>query len=152
DGAVTVGGAGPLQPADGADAALAEARRSAEALVALDREGECASASDLGFAGLLLGERPDVAGYVRGILGPVAEHDARRGSELLRTLEAYYAAGASPTRAAAALHVHVNTVAQRLDRVASLLGPRWQDPDHGLELQLALRLHRLGTPRPEGTP
>ncbi|MFG1637186.1 helix-turn-helix domain-containing protein [Pseudonocardia alni] len=152
EGAVTVGGAGPLQPADGADAALAEARRSAEALVALDREGECASASDLGFAGLLLGERPDVAGYVRGILGPVAEHDARRGSELLRTLEAYYAAGASPTRAAAALHVHVNTVAQRLDRVASLLGPRWQDPDHGLELQLALRLHRLGTPRPEGTP
>ncbi|MEJ8279939.1 helix-turn-helix domain-containing protein [Pseudonocardia spirodelae] len=152
DAAVTVGGAGPLRPADGAATALAEARRTAEALVALEREGECASASELGFAGLLLGERPDVAGYVRGVLGPVAEHDERRGSELLRTLEAYYAAGASPTRAATALHVHVNTVAQRLDRVATLLGPGWQEPDRGLELQLALRLHRLGAPGRKETP
>ncbi|MFP5070455.1 helix-turn-helix domain-containing protein [Pseudonocardia nantongensis] len=144
DDGVTVGAAGPFRPADGADRALAEARRSVEALLALDRAGEAAAAADLGFAGLLLGERPDVAGYVTSILGPVAEHDERRGSDLLRTLEAYYAAGASPTRAAAALHVHVNTVAQRLDRVGSLLGPSWQEPDRSLEVQLALRLHRLG--------
>lgn len=150
DTAVTVGAAGPFRPADGADRALAEARRSVEALLALDRAGEAAAAADLGFAGLLLGERPDVAGYVTGILGPVAEHDARRGSDLLRTLEAYYAAGASPTRAAARLHVHVNTVAQRLERVGTLLGPSWQTPDRSLEIQLALRLHRLGAPRTGG--
>ncbi|GAA1388966.1 GAF domain-containing protein [Pseudonocardia kongjuensis] len=144
DAAVTVGAAGPFRPADGAGPVLAEARRSMEALLALDRAGESAAAAELGFAGLLLGERPDVAGYVTGILGPVAEHDERRGSELLRTLEAYYAAGASPTRAAGALHVHVNTVAQRLDRIGSLLGDGWQDPERSLELQLALRLHRLG--------
>ncbi|MEV1292463.1 helix-turn-helix domain-containing protein [Pseudonocardia sp. NPDC049635] len=144
DAAVTVGAAGPLRPADGAGPALAEARRSAEALLALDRAGESAAAAELGFAGLLLGERPDVAGYVSGILGPVAEHDERRGSDLLRTLEAYYAAGASPTRAAGALHVHVNTVAQRLDRIGRLLGEGWQEPERSLELQLALRLHRLG--------
>ena len=143
---VTVGAAGPFLPADGADAALAEARRSAEALLALDRAGESAAACDLGFAGLLLGDRPDVAGYVTGILGPVVEHDARRGSRLLRTLEAYYAAGASPTRAATTLHVHVNTVAQRLERIGTLLGPDWQHPDRSLEVQLALRLHRLGAP------
>ncbi|MFC5952396.1 PucR family transcriptional regulator, partial [Pseudonocardia lutea] len=90
------------------------------------------------------GDRPDVAGYVAGVLGPVAEHDARRGTELLRTLESYYAAGASPSRAAAALHVHVNTVAQRLERIGTLLGEGWQEPDRALEIQLALRLHRLG--------
>lgn len=146
DAHVTVGAAGPFLPADGADAALAEARRSVEALLALDRAGESAAACDLGFAGLLLGDQPDVAGYVTGILGPVVEHDARRGSRLLRTLEAYYAAGASPTRAATTLHVHVNTVAQRLERIGTLLGPDWQHPDRSLEVQLALRLHRLGAP------
>ncbi|MBN9734859.1 MULTISPECIES: helix-turn-helix domain-containing protein [unclassified Pseudonocardia] len=144
DAGVTVGAAGPFRPADGADAALGEARRAAEALLALDRAGESAAAADLGFAGLLLGDRPDVAGYVDGILGPVAEHDERRGSDLLHTLEAYYATGASPTRAAARLHVHVNTVAQRLERIGTLLGPGWQDPERSLEVQLALRLHRLG--------
>ncbi|MCE0764448.1 helix-turn-helix domain-containing protein [Pseudonocardia kujensis] len=146
DGAVTVGAAGPVQPAAGLAGALAEARRSAEALLALGRAGEAAAAPDLGVAGLLLGDRPDVAGYVAGVLGPVVEHDARRGSDLLRTLECYYAAGASPSRAAAALHVHVNTVAQRLERIGTLLGAGWQEPDRALEIQLALRLHRLGAP------
>ncbi|MDN5748855.1 MAG: helix-turn-helix domain-containing protein, partial [Pseudonocardia sp.] len=48
-----------------------------------------------------------------------------------------------PPRAARALHVHVNTVAQRLDRIASLLDGDWAQPDRALELQLALRLRRL---------
>ena len=46
-------------------------------------------------------------------------------------------------RLAEILHVHVNTVTQRLDRVAQLLGTDWQKPDRALEVQLALRLHRL---------
>ncbi|MER5812750.1 helix-turn-helix domain-containing protein, partial [Streptomyces sp. NPDC002033] len=31
-------------------------------------------------------------------------------------------------RAKDALHVHVNTVVQRLERIGRLLGPDWQDP------------------------
>ncbi len=59
------------------------------------------------------------------------------------TVEAYFAAGGSPRHTATTLHVHVNTVAQRLERVAALLGATWQRPDRALELQLALRLRRL---------
>lgn len=51
--------------------------------------------------------------------------------------------GASLSRAKESLHVHVNTVVQRLDRVARLLGPDWNSPARALEIQLALRLHRL---------
>jgi sugar diacid utilization regulator len=52
--------------------------------------------------------------------------------------------GIDPTATARdVLHVHVNTVTQRLDRIAKLLGPGWNFPDRALELQLALRLHRL---------
>ena len=103
--------------------------------------------ADLGFAGLVPGTPPDVDGYLERVLGPVAAHDARRGSDLVATLEAYFACGASPRRAAGALHVHVNTVAQRLERVAALLGADWQPPDRALEIQLALRLRRLRRPR-----
>ena len=58
----------------------------------------------------------------------------------MATLAAYFACGASPRRAALQLHVHANTVAQRLDRIGVLLGPDWSAPERALELQLALRL------------
>ena len=142
-GTVTVGASGPLAPARGLATAYAEAQRTADALVALGLAGHGGSARDLGFAGLVLGDGADVAGYLDRVLGPLLDYDDRRGSDLVGTLAAYFAAGASPRRAAGALHVHVNTVGQRLDRVTSLLGDDWQTPDRALEIQLALRLHRL---------
>ncbi|UER55745.1 GAF domain-containing protein [Kineosporiaceae bacterium SCSIO 59966] len=140
---VTVGAAGPVVPVDGLVAAHAEAVRTVNTLVALGTPGRGAAAADLGFAGLVVGGAADVGRYVAGVLGPLLDYDARRGSDLVGTLEAYFAAGASPSRAAAGLHVHVNTVAQRLERVARLLGADWAEPARALELQLALRLHRL---------
>jgi GAF domain-containing protein len=139
--AVPVGAAGPVVPAAGLRDAHADARRTADALAALGLPA--GSVRDLGFAGLVTGDAGDVDSYLDRVLGPVAAHDARRGTDLLATLDAYFAAGGSPSRAAGALHVHVNTVAQRLERVATLLGEDWQTPDRALELQLALRLRRL---------
>jgi DNA-binding PucR family transcriptional regulator len=140
---VTAGGAGPAS----GPAAVAPAYRAADscatALIALGRVGDGASDTELGYVGLLLGDRRDVPAFVRQALGPVIDYDARRGTALLKTLEAYFGAGGSLARAAETLHVHVNTVTQRLDRIARLLGPDWQDPARALDLQLALRLHRL---------
>jgi GAF domain-containing protein len=141
---VTVGAAGPIHGPSAVSHAYREADRCASALVALGRAGHGASAGDLGFVGLLLGSGRDVDGYVRGVLGPVLDYDARRGTVLRETLEAYFGCGSSPARAAAVLHVHVNTVVQRLERLSSLLGADWQQPERALDLQLALRLYRLG--------
>jgi GAF domain-containing protein/sugar diacid utilization regulator len=142
---VTVGAAGPVHgPGEVADA-YREARRCAAALAAFGRIGDGASAADLGFVGLLLGAGDrDIDGYVRTALGPVLDYDARHGTALRQTLEAYFGVGASPARAAEVLHVHVNTVTQRLGRLANLLGADWQRPERALDLQLALRLYRLG--------
>ncbi|MFG2401161.1 helix-turn-helix domain-containing protein [Streptomyces lydicus] len=144
---VTVGASAPVpapaaRPAAVADA-YAEARRCREALCALGRAGQGAAAADFGFLGLLLADTRDVDGFVHRTLGAVADYDARRGTELLRTLGAYFACGMSPARTKDELHVHVNTVAQRLERVGRLLGPDWQTPARALEIQLALRLHQL---------
>jgi DNA-binding PucR family transcriptional regulator len=124
--------------------AYAEAVHCAAALDALGRAGDGASGADLGFVGLLVGSGGgDVAGFVHGALAPVLDYDERHGTTLRRTLEAYFAAGSSPGRAAEALHVHVNTVTQRLSRLGTLLGSDWQRPERALDLQLALRLYRL---------
>jgi GAF domain-containing protein len=140
---VTVGAAGPVRGPGAVAAAYAEAARCAATLVALGRTGDSAGAEELGFFGLLVGEGRDVRSFVDATLAPVLEYDARRGTELVATLQAYFEAGASPARAAEALQVHVNTVTQRLDRVSRLIGKEWSSPERALEVQLALRLHRL---------
>ena len=139
---VTVGAAGPVTSVEDIPAAHADARRTTAALLALGRSGTGGSAQSLGFAGLVSGSAP-VGAYVAHALGPVLDYDRTRGTDLLGTLEAYFAAGGSPRHAATQLHVHVNTVAQRLERIGSLLGTGWQGPEQSLELQLALRLRRL---------
>ncbi|MEU9441234.1 helix-turn-helix domain-containing protein [Streptomyces sp. NPDC048304] len=147
---VTVGASAPVtglttRPETVA-AAYAEGRRCLDALRLLGRAGDGAAAEDFGFLGLLLAGERDIAGFVDRTIGTVVHYDERRGTELLRTLDAYFACGMSPARTKDALHVHVNTVAQRLERVGRLLGEDWQDPARALEIQLALRLHRLAAP------
>lgn len=151
---VTAGAAGPVTgPAALADT-YREAARCLAALLVLGRAGAVAAADDLGFLGLLLGGR-DVAGFVAATVGPLVAYDERRGTTLVATLECYFAAGGNLAKAKDELHVHVNTVTQRLDRVSRILGPDWRSPERALEIQLALRLRRLtvpsdgpGTPRP----
>ncbi|MDA3628603.1 GAF domain-containing protein [Saccharopolyspora oryzae] len=143
DSPVTVGASGPAHGPREIAAAHAEAARCLRALLALGRVGEGASMDGLGFLGVLLGEQTDLPGFVRRTIGPVLDYDARRGTELLATLNAYFESGANLTRAKDVLHVHVNTVVQRLDRIGSLLGADWQTPDRALEIQLALRVRTL---------
>ena len=75
----------------------------------------------------------------------MVDYDIRRGTALVKTLEAYFGVGGGLAKAAEQLHVHVNTVTQRLERVGQLIGTDWQQPERALEVQLALRLHRLRT-------
>ena len=144
---VTAGAAAAAGPSSLAGA-YAEADRCLTALTALGRVGDGASAAELGFVGLLLGTagaagEAEVSRFVAAAIGPVVDYDARRGTALVRTLEAYFGVGGGLAKAAEQLHVHVNTVTQRLERVGQLIGPDWQSPERALEVQLALRLHRL---------
>ncbi|MFF1449238.1 helix-turn-helix domain-containing protein [Streptomyces sp. NPDC058274] len=150
--AVTVGASAPVENLasrpDAVASAYVEAQRCLEALRLLGRAGDGAAAEDFGFLGLLLAGDRDIAAFVERTIGEVVAYDERRGTDLLRTVDAYFASGMSPARTKDELHVHVNTVAQRLERVGRLLGEDWQSPGRALEIQLALRLHRLssGTP------
>lgn len=127
--------AGPRQLA----AAYAEAAHCLRALHILGRTGVGGCAVELGVLGVLVGNEHDVSAFVTSSLGPLLEYDARRGTELVRTLGVYFGCGGSLVRAKDELHVHVNTLVQRLDRVAALIGRDWNTSERALELQLALR-------------
>ncbi|MEV4455449.1 helix-turn-helix domain-containing protein [Microbispora sp. NPDC049633] len=139
---VTIGAAGPVSNLGEIARAYEEAVRCLDAVAAVGGRGTVASVEDLGFLGVLLADTPDVSGFVDRAVGRVLEYDTQNGTSLLRTLEAHFDAAGSPTRAAAVLHVHPNTVSRRLERIGDLLGPDWQEPARSLEIQLALRLHR----------
>ncbi len=144
-GTCTVGVAPAAAGPGDVAAAYLEARRCLDTLVTLGRTGEVSDPAGLGLARLLLGQNgPDeLDAFITSMVGPVLAYDERRGTELVATLEAWFASGARPAETAKQLHVHPNTVAQRLDRISTLLGDHWRDPARGLDVQLALRLWRL---------
>jgi GAF domain-containing protein/sugar diacid utilization regulator len=87
----------------------------------------------------------DLHRFLDNALEPLLAHDTRRSTQLVTTLSAYFGNAGNVTRTAAALHVHMNTLLKRLDRVDSILGKAWRAPDRALQLQVALRLHDIRT-------
>lgn len=80
--------------------------------------------------------------FLAASVGPLVDYDERRGTDLVGTLSAYYGHRANVAATARALHVHVNTLLKRLDRVSEVLGVDWRT-ENDLELQLGLQLYRL---------
>lgn len=143
---VTVGAAGPVTSLQGARASYREAERCLRLLLALGRQGEGAGFEELGVFGALLEATSEdrLKTFVSQSLGLLQEYDARQGTQLVATLEAFYAAGGIPRVTAERIHVHPNTVYQRLDRVDHVIGSSaWRTPDGALEMQLALKLRRI---------
>ncbi|WP_432940205.1 helix-turn-helix domain-containing protein [Kribbella sp. CA-253562] len=139
---LAIGVTGPARWGEPLVEAHQQAIRLVTTMLRLGRSGQAATPDDLGVAGLVGAPEVDVKAHVAHVLGPVTDYDSQRGTDLVGTLDAYFAAGQSPTRAATALHIHPNTVQQRLDRVTALLGPGWQHPEKALDIQVALRLLR----------
>lgn len=71
---------------------------------------------------LLLATVPDDIrrAYAQRVLGPVLDHDRRTGAELLATLREFLDCSGSWARTADSLHLHVNTVRYRIERVEHL--------------------------------
>jgi DNA-binding PucR family transcriptional regulator len=93
---------------------------------------------------LLLGTVPDDVrqAFATRVLGPVISYDAEHGSDLLHTLEAFLHANCSWSRCADAIHVHVNTVRYRIQRVEELTGRDLSVLDDQVDVLLALRSSR----------
>jgi len=129
----------------GVRSAHEEARQTAALLLALGRAGSAATSDELGLYRSLFSSsgRAGLTTFISSTVGPLLAYDDEHQRDLAATLEAYLQQARHHARTCAALHIHPNTLYQRLDRVTEVLGPRWKEPDRALELQVALRLHRL---------
>jgi sugar diacid utilization regulator len=96
--------------------------------------------ADLGVYGLLLQleDTRELARYADGLLRPLREHDATRGTALLQTVATHLRNDLSTAATAAALYVHPNTVGLRIRRAEELLGLSLSDVESLTEVKVAL--------------
>lgn len=90
---------------------------------------------------LQLEYHPELQTFKQEILGPLLAYEG--GSELLRTLEAYFESNANLSQAADALFIHRNTLIYRMERIAEISGLDLDNTETRLAIQLALRIHRM---------
>lgn len=142
-GRLTLGVSAPAAGAAGLSGAVEEAlhaHRSATGTgsgpVRVVAAGELASHSLL-LAGVPVGTRQ---GFRDRLLGPVQEYDRVHHADLLRTLDEFLDCGGSWSRCAARLHVHVNTLRYRINRIEQLTGRDLSRFEDRVDFFLALRL------------
>jgi DNA-binding PucR family transcriptional regulator len=73
-----------------------------------------------------------------GLVEPLLVYDRERRSDLVRTLQVYFATGANASEAADRLFLHRNSMLYRLARIEKLTGLDLKDPRARLALQLGL--------------
>ncbi|WP_329168256.1 helix-turn-helix domain-containing protein [Streptomyces sp. NBC_01267] len=125
----------------GLHAALTQARYAlAAARQSSPTTGRVTSVEELSsLESLLAGIPADVRAIFSGTtLGPLARSDTASHHMLLHTLEVFLAHNCSWARTAEALHLHVNTVHYRIERVQALTGRDLARLDHKLDLRAAL--------------
>ena len=76
----------------------------------------------------------------------IDNYDRRKNTDLLDTLETYLECGTNSAQTAEQLHIHRNTVQQRLERIQSLCPLDLKQWANWLPLLVALKVHRLTSP------
>jgi DNA-binding PucR family transcriptional regulator len=80
---------------------------------------------------------PDLCPF-RALVEPLETHDRERNSDLVHTLEVFFASGANASEAADRLLLHRNSSPYRLERVRELTGLDYRDYRARLAIQLGL--------------
>jgi purine catabolism regulator len=135
-----VGMGGLAADAGGLRTAIVEARHACR-FARLRRDAGWASHDQVGSHSLLLALQDEevLAAFRRALLRPLEEHDARRRSRLVETLDRFLSSGCRWQETATALHVHVNTLRHRLNRVEQLTGRDLGSMEDRVDLYIALR-------------
>lgn len=119
--------------------------RGALDLAANDRRPVVVNLADVTIDHLLLQlDDPDqLRAFALSVLGPAIAYDRQRDTELLHTARIFIDNDLDRRAAAEILHVHSNTVAQRIRRLEELTALRLSRPSDLLRLTAALRVARI---------
>lgn len=121
---------------DALTGALEEARFAHLAALAGSTRVSVVTSDEVASHVLLLATVPDDVRrtYTQRVLGPVLEHE-----HLIATLQEFLACSGSWSRTAEALHLHVNTVRYRIERVEQLTGRDLSRLEDRVDVFLALK-------------
>jgi purine catabolism regulator len=146
DEANYVGSSSPFDPGQSLEVPRREARWSAAR--ARDVGRAYVSYGDDDPAGRWLPENVhELEALANRVLGPAIEYDSTHGSDLVITLQTWMEHNRRSDEAAAALHIHSNTLAYRLRRFADIIGRDLTTTNDLAEIWLALLARRhIGEP------
>jgi purine catabolism regulator len=83
----------------------------------------------------------DLNDFVRDAIGPLVDHDTQNNGELVDTL-AVWLETRNMAEAARRMHVHYNTLKNRLERIEGIVGPVVADSARALECEIAIYITR----------
>jgi sugar diacid utilization regulator len=139
-------------------AALGRALEEAALVLDVVRLGGIPGAGDVGdgtyrlLFRVLASNPEEVRSFYEDTIAPLSRYDEQYGTELVATLEAWFAHDCSTSATAAGIYVHRHTVAYRLDRVKELSGLDPLKSEDRERLGLGLKAGRILTHPPTGAP
>ncbi len=146
-GLVSVGISRPAKGLSDLRVAYREAKDALSIAAELGEREEATFYGDLKLYQLLLALKESGLDYMHSFyhetLGALVEHDERKQSDLIRTLNGFFEANGNLAKAANDLDVHRNTLVYRLERISELTGLDLDDADNRLILHLSLKLQRV---------
>lgn len=116
--------------------------REAGVLASTRRAGHTWAAADSLSTHRVLLELKDpvvLASFADSLIGPILRHDEERSSQLVHTLTTFLEENGQYNQTASKLHVHVNTLRQRLARCEELTNRSLSRMEDRVDLFLALR-------------
>ncbi|GIG92641.1 PucR family transcriptional regulator [Plantactinospora endophytica] len=143
-GRLAVGISGPAGDPGALPGAVQQADHALVTALADTGAGTVVSAGDLASHLLLLSGVPPEArrAFRDRVLGPVLAYDRAHDADLVTTLDEFLDCAGSWSRAAARLHLHVNTLRYRIGRIEQLTGRDLSRFPDRVDFYLALRLPR----------
>ena len=98
-----------------------------------------------GFIGLATSQLPPntIHKLINDTLADLLAYDAAHQTELTDTAWMFLEHDGRVAEVARQMHIHENTVRQRVDRIATLVGDGWHRGARGMEFHLMLQLWRI---------
>lgn len=86
---------------------------------------------------------PVVRDFTKQVIGPLVKYDEEHRSNLVQTLDSYFAHHGNISQTAESLFIHRNTLLYRLDRIQEITGHDMNQANMQLAMHLALKLWQL---------
>lgn len=135
---------GPIRQSSEMPATYVQLRRTVGLLKELGRKNQLINERELRFYSILFQQfgADDIELMTQAVIGKLVESDEKHGTRLQQTLLAYLDHSQNARAAAKFLDIHTNTMHNRLEQIAGLIG-NWDRDGRSVEIHIALRLKNL---------